>query len=315
MDDVPRTPENRQSGDPTQSTQRTQDIPSAQDQSYTDKIPQAATEAPVQDDLGKSLGIGRGKMPVAIIGVIVLLAIIAVIAIVLYGKAPTSGSTSVPTTVSAVSTVLSTVPANTTVPQSQIGMAQVNSLVANFAPNITIKNGTSSGLGKNVVDSNVTSFTNIYATSSFQNGNVINYSSLNQSEPLAIYLTVYYINSSDVRNYTERFYSDNGLGNNYPFGVIKSNSSFRAYPTSFFEGANGLLDELSNFTSDGLNLSGVYYSGKKPDVSWYFTSAIYKNTRIDVGEWGFAGRMNKNLLIDYTNSVIGGLSKNSASSR
>ncbi len=309
LDDEEQFPGNRKDPTPTSPESSASSSTAAAKQSDSEKIP-SAISGPITDaDLGKPPGYGKRKLVMIAAGILILVAIVAVVVVLLSSNthAPPAQTSVISVSTSALTT---SIPASSNSYQNQINITRVNSLVSSFSPNITVQNSTTTGPVKNVLNSNVTSFTNTYATQSLQNGNVMDYSSLNKSEPLAIYLTIYYINYTDMKNFTEKFNSDDGYGSQYPYGVIKSNSSFSAVPTNF-NGASGLVDELSNFTPNGLNLSGVYYVGAQPDINWYFTAVIYKNVRIGVGEWGFAGHMKTGWLINYTDRVIAGLSENS----
>ena len=49
---------------------------------------------------------------------------------------------------------------------------------------------------------------------------------------------------------------------------------------------------FTNFFTQGFNMTDSYYTGKKPNIAFYYTSVLYNNARFPVGIWGFRNQIN-----------------------
>ena len=82
------------------------------------------------------------------------------------------------------------------------------------------------------------------------------------------------------------------------------NSTFAHYNATFYNGVKGYILVFTNFTTRGFNITDSYYIGKKPDIAFYYTNAIYNNTRFTVGVWGFSNQINISSVENMTNALL-----------
>jgi hypothetical protein len=167
-------------------------------------------------------------------------------------------------------------------------------------------------LNKSILIENSSLFNNEVFEKFFYTGNSIetvisttpfNYSSYNQSKLFVSYITIVIVNNSDIKNFTYLYKNGKGLIGLNSSEDFSNVSTFRYYNISIYN-QSGYLDELSNFTQQGLNLTNSYYIGKKPNLSWYLESVLYKNTYVIVGMWGFGDNINITSLNNYTLEVV-----------
>lgn len=128
----------------------------------------------------------------------------------------------------------------------------------------------------------------------------VDYSTLNQSQPLLEYAKVTIINSSNLNAYTASYYANHSF---VPSSTSQLNATLN-YTTIKLGGVNGFAIGFYNFTKQGLNALGINYTGSKPNVAFYYVSLLYKNVRIDVGEEAFTQGINQSEVSGYATRLL-----------
>ena len=135
----------------------------------------------------------------------------------------------------------------------------------------------------------------------------LNFSALNQSNPITILIAVEVVSPSYMGQYNATVKSNNG----YCLPIMKQiseNSTFTSIPTKFYN-ANGYLFEISNFTNEGLNLTSTYYLGPRPNLVWYNAAAHYHNAVVEIAVWAIAGHENTTMLYNDMNYTVASFEK------
>jgi hypothetical protein len=242
----------------------------------------------------------NNKRNIAILVVIVF--VVLVIAFAFMVSAPQTPSTL--TTSSKFTTSLT--PTTTINVTPYMSNAYVQNFTSKYVPPTTI--GNVSNMIVAAVPSCGITYYYKYILNGLQSQSAIaNYSLLNKSRPFAVYFEFGVINPLSLESYSSTLTRKGGYCNPTT-DPIMTNSTF-SYKMINFSNLNGsstqgYLTQFSNFTAQGLNLTYTYYTGMMPNISWYFTSVLYKNVEVKVAFWGFTGHMNTSQLISYTNSAL-----------
>ncbi|MEM0202014.1 MAG: hypothetical protein QXR73_02460 [Candidatus Micrarchaeaceae archaeon] len=128
--------------------------------------------------------------------------------------------------------------------------------------------------------------------------NPINFSVLNESNPLFIAFSVEVINESGMPAYLSTINATGGFC--IPNMQRISQNSVYSHNITYIDGRRVYQMGFSNFTNEGLNLTYNYYIGKRPNLQWNITKTIYKNTALIVNVWSFAGYKNTSLIKNYS---------------
>jgi len=127
----------------------------------------------------------------------------------------------------------------------------------------------------------------------------INFSKLNESQPIFISFTVAVINQSFMPSYMSKINASGGFCIPSMYNISKNSTYSHSILT--ISGVPSYLMNFSNFTDEGLNLTYNYYiGGKRPNLEWSVIKTIYKNTAIITGIWSFKGYANGLLLKNYS---------------
>ncbi|MEM0201859.1 MAG: hypothetical protein QXR73_01645, partial [Candidatus Micrarchaeaceae archaeon] len=129
-----------------------------------------------------------------------------------------------------------------------------------------------------------------------------NFSTVNQSNPLAILIGVGIVAPSYLSQYNATVEKNDG----YCLPAMKAiseNSTFISIPTKF-DGISGYIFNISNFTNEGLNLTYTYYIGPRPNLTWYNGIARYHNAEISVSIWSMTGHANLTMLYNDMNYTV-----------
>lgn len=187
--------------------------------------------------------------------------------------------------------------ANTTAP-STISINASRAYLGNFSFNTKLKN-----LGTFVYSNAYCNYKE-YFLDYAQDGvplppGAINFSKLNESEPIFVSFGVENINGS-IGRYLSIVNSTGGYCQE-AFREISKNSHYSSSKASI-DGMNAYVMNFSNFTNTGLNMTQTYYIGVRPDLEWQITKVIYKNVALVTSIWWFAGSANNTKLYNYSSN-------------
>ncbi len=130
-----------------------------------------------------------------------------------------------------------------------------------------------------------------------------NFSSFNQSAPLAQYVALSYVNPANASAYAANI-NQSGLCPSTELDSIFENSAHN-YSTVGFDGIILHVYNVYNFTNTGMHLTNNYYVGKKPDIYWYFATTAYKGTGLQFGSWGYSDSETSTALLSQAEAMIG----------
>lgn len=134
----------------------------------------------------------------------------------------------------------------------------------------------------------------------------INYSAINQTEPIVVLLSVLTFNESYSANFSREFNAMSGYCQTPSISIyaLESNTTY-SHKQMNFSGIRGYLWSFSNFTDAGLALTQVNYTpDSRPNITMSIASVLYKNYNIRVSIWTLAGHMNLSALAHYTNLTV-----------
>ena len=132
--------------------------------------------------------------------------------------------------------------------------------------------------------------------------NIINFSIFNKSKPLVVSFAISIINQSNMTVFSTQFYQNKGYCRNSLKNIISN--SISVHSTYLFDNTTVYKWKLSNLTNDGLNLTGNHYSNVRPDLYWYFSKSLYKNTNVEIAVWGFNGYQNDTYINSQYNKFL-----------
>lgn len=132
--------------------------------------------------------------------------------------------------------------------------------------------------------------------------NAKDFSTFNKSKPLIVSFSIFIINQSNMTNFSTQFYNNKGYCKGLFTNIISNTTSNQ----STYNIANLTVYnwKLSNFTNDGLNLTGNKYSGVRPDLYLHFSKSLYKNTLVGIMVWGFKGYQNNTYIEGQYNKFL-----------
>ncbi len=184
----------------------------------------------------------------------------------------------------------------------------VKKFIKNYGANLNLTK--KSGLFGKVISNhpqsncNYTIFYTYYTTQqpSIITSNAINYSSFNKSKPLLLSFSVRIINSSNATAYISQFNKNKGYCNNIKNKIITNSTSYLSI--SKIHNLTVYTRKLSNLTNNALNLITIHYLGVRPNLYWYFSNALYKNTVVELTVWGFNGYQNNTYINNQYNRFL-----------